>query len=233
MPENAAPANHPLITYRVQDLPAACDKTGASFLIEAAVGLTKGFSDIVVHSLADDPCYSTSRTATITSRDLRGVLPDAAIRDRWTFDLPYQSHGSNTGKLSAAALTIDTHFEGFTPLDSFTEDSAHQYEYVASHWNVVALRDNNLPYLSFSCIAIPGLGGNAFSSFKERGGKHMWLRDSLPAHLQGVRVLTYGYDSMLAGSQSFQDLEALASAFRRAIIRVRRQATVSLSPALT
>jgi hypothetical protein len=74
-----------------------------------------------------------------------------------------------------------------------------------------------------SCVAIPGLGGHAFGSFTERGGKHMWLRDSLPAVLHGTRVLIYGYDTIIAGSQSFQDLEALASAFRRALGRIRRQ----------
>ncbi|KAM3509182.1 hypothetical protein MY11210_006437 [Beauveria gryllotalpidicola] len=29
-------------------------------------------------------------------------------------------------------------------------------------------------------IAVSGLGGHAFGSFKERGGSNMWLRDSLP-----------------------------------------------------
>jgi hypothetical protein len=56
----------------------------------------------------------------------------------------------------------------------------------------------------------------------------MWLRDSLPTHLPGVRVLVYGYDAKLAGSRSFQDLEALASGFRRALHNIRRQTAVSI-----
>lgn len=55
----------------------------------------------------------------------------------------------------------------------------------------------------------------------------MWLRDSLPHDLPGIRVLIYGYDSHLAGSNSFQDLEAIASSFRTSIGSIRRQATVS------
>jgi hypothetical protein len=42
----------------------------------------------------------------------------------------------------------------------------------------------------------------------------MWLRDSLPFDLPGVRIMLYGYETQLHGSQSFQDLEALATTFR-------------------
>lgn len=65
-----------------------------------------------------------------------------------------------------------------------------------------------------SCIAISGLGGHAFGSFKEREGSHMWLRDSLPFDLPGVRIMLYGYDTRLHDSRSFQDLETLASSLR-------------------
>ncbi len=77
-----------------------------------------------------------------------------------------------------------------------------------------------------SCFAIPGLGGHAFDSFVEPGGKHMWLRDALPEHVEGVRVFTYGYNTALLNSRSFQDLEALASTFRRHILALRRRVPV-------
>jgi protein SERAC1 len=77
-----------------------------------------------------------------------------------------------------------------------------------------------------SCIAITGLGGHAFGSFKEKGGQHMWLRDSLPYDLPGVRILVYGYDSHLVGSPSFQGLEALATEFRTQIAAIRRTTNV-------
>ncbi|KAH7016032.1 uncharacterized protein B0I36DRAFT_336429 [Microdochium trichocladiopsis] len=60
-------------------------------------------------------------------------------------------------------------------------------------------------------VAISGLGGHAFGSFKEHGGEHMWLRDALPGDLVGeqtsqpmARVMIYGYASAVAGSTSFQ-----------------------------
>lgn len=45
----------------------------------------------------------------------------------------------------------------------------------------------------------------------------MWLRDALPHELPGTRVLTYGYDTRLAGSHSFQNLEDVALKFRRSL----------------
>jgi hypothetical protein len=55
----------------------------------------------------------------------------------------------------------------------------------------------------------------------------MWLRDSLPYDLPGVRILTYGYDSHLSGSQSFQGMEALATEFRTHIAAIRKATNVS------
>ena len=45
----------------------------------------------------------------------------------------------------------------------------------------------------------------------------MWLRDALPWHLTGARVLIYGYDSKLAESHSYQNLEDIASRFRASL----------------
>ena len=45
----------------------------------------------------------------------------------------------------------------------------------------------------------------------------MWLRDALPDRLQGASVLIYGYDSRLAESRSYQNLEDVASKFRQSL----------------
>ncbi|KAL7934394.1 ankyrin repeat-containing domain protein [Trichoderma chlorosporum] len=66
-------------------------------------------------------------------------------------------------------------------------------------------------------LAISGLGGHAFGSFKERGGEHMWLRDALPYGITNAsgkriaRIMVYGYDSSLPNSDSFQNLEDLGT----------------------
>jgi hypothetical protein len=55
----------------------------------------------------------------------------------------------------------------------------------------------------------------------------MWLRDSLPHDIPGLRVLIYGYDTHLHNSESFQDLEAISSSFRTALRAIRKQPNVS------
>ncbi|XP_044716490.1 tetratricopeptide repeat domain-containing protein [Hirsutella rhossiliensis] len=74
-------------------------------------------------------------------------------------------------------------------------------------------------------VAISGLGGHAFGSFKERGGEHMWLRDALPYDLKSeateghmARVMTCGYGSAVAESQNTDNLEDLATAFHNSLL---------------
>ena len=51
-------------------------------------------------------------------------------------------------------------------------------------------------------IAVPGLGSHALGSFKNSGSFAVWLRDFLPLDVHNIRVLLYGYDTTLAGSDS-------------------------------
>jgi hypothetical protein len=56
-----------------------------------------------------------------------------------------------------------------------------------------------------SIVAVTGLAGHAFGSWKSRTQDHqMWLRDFLPADLAdaNLRILTFGYNSALKDSSS-------------------------------
>ncbi|KXJ87252.1 P-loop containing nucleoside triphosphate hydrolase protein, partial [Microdochium bolleyi] len=108
--------------------------------------------------------------------------------------LPCAEHGGE-------AILLDEHFLGFTTLFA-PPDEDYQLD----------------------IIALSGLGGHAFGSFKERGGEHMWLRDSLPRHLVGrdtgrpmARVLIYGYGSPVAGSTSMQNVDDIAGRLRHGL----------------
>ena len=50
----------------------------------------------------------------------------------------------------------------------------------------------------------------------------MWLRGGLPSDLKGVRVLSYGYDTSLFQSQTFQSVDDIAIAFSKSIRSIRR-----------
>jgi len=87
------------------------------------------------------------------------------------------------------ALVLDIHFLGLTPLND-----VEQSQHVAD------------------CVAISGLASHAFGSWQPRGNDKtfMWIRDQVPGFVPGVRVITYGYESKLAGSSSFQTTGDLA-----------------------
>ena len=66
-------------------------------------------------------------------------------------------------------------------------------------------------YIEADIIALTGLAGHAFGSWA--ASPHMWLRDFLPQDLPRARILLYGYDSNLAGSQSKNILADLSNNF--------------------
>ena len=74
---------------------------------------------------------------------------------------------------------------------------------------------------SRSFVAMTGLGAHAFRSFKSTENAHMWIRDSLPFDLPGARILTYGYDSHLQKSKSFQSITSIANQFLDSLRAIR------------
>lgn len=71
-------------------------------------------------------------------------------------------------------------------------------------------------------MAVCGLGGHAFGSFKNKKDGYMWLRDGLGESVCSddsekpmARVMTYGYDSKLHESSSFQHIGDLATALHQ------------------
>lgn len=62
-------------------------------------------------------------------------------------------------------------------------------------------------------IAVPGLGGHAFGSFKARDSNYMWLRDGLSESLPSARIFIYGYDTRLQNTSAFQSLQDLGLDF--------------------
>ena len=79
-------------------------------------------------------------------------------------------------------------------------------------------------------IAVPGLGSHAIGSWKSPSGNDLWLRDYLPDDIPNIRVLLYGYDTSLLGSDSKDSLQDLGirflesvKAFRADIVRGIRE----------
>ncbi|CAM1507577.1 Fc.00g072180.m01.CDS01 [Cosmosporella sp. VM-42] len=86
-------------------------------------------------------------------------------------------------------MVLDDSFFGLTPLnDVLTEQ--HQHD----------------------CVVLSGLASHPMGSWQPRGQdkSFMWIRDSLPKLVPGVRFIIYGYDTALADSESFQNVPDLA-----------------------
>lgn len=79
-----------------------------------------------------------------------------------------------------------------------------------------------------SIIAVTGLAGHAFGSWKSKNMPHMWLRDFLPQSVVNARILTYGYDTKIHGSQSEESILELAKALLESIKTTRRKNIVSI-----
>ncbi|KAK2590746.1 hypothetical protein QQS21_011558 [Conoideocrella luteorostrata] len=105
----------------------------------------------------------------------------------------------------ADRLTVDLDFFGLTPLAD-PEDNA-----------------------AVDIIAVTGLAGHAFESWKSRGYQDMWLRDFLPESIPNARILTYGYDTKLPGSQSNASIVELSRRLLESI-KTTRDAARQIRP---
>ncbi|RDL34402.1 uncharacterized protein BP5553_07530 [Venustampulla echinocandica] len=180
--------------YRARGLPLGFTDQQTIELISRLFKLDNNTSDLRIRSLAN----------AVTGRTMVAVLSFQTIPvelsgcgNEWSFDiggLLQNLQADDGNKSQIRTLTVDHHFHGFTVLSSPSP------------------RDHEV-----DCIAISGLGGHAFGSFKEKGGSYMWLCDELPSDLATTRIIIYGYESQLHDSQSFQDLEALATTLRTSL----------------
>lgn len=152
-----------------------------------------------VQSLATNPIERTSKVATLTFNTIPSPLSDRS-KKQWVVPLPQSDGVDDDERISRKPLVFDTHFVGFTPLQHTEQDNCR-----------------------IDIIALSGLGGHAFGSFKERDGRFMWLRDALPLDLPTARILIYGYDTQTIGSNSFQNLDDLGRALQADIGAMRVQ----------
>ncbi|KPI35293.1 uncharacterized protein AB675_3778 [Cyphellophora attinorum] len=177
-------------TYRLRQIPAYVERFSLVPFLRQTSASFDLVGEITVYSLAPsvgDWTRPPSQTATISFHANPELLWGQG--NAWYFQLSDQQR----------PLEMDSHFLDFTVLNSVSE---------ADH--VV------------DCIAISGLASHPFGSWRYRQPRagaqgaslnFMWLRDSLPWDVKGIRVLIYGYDSRLTHSHSFQTIDDIARGF--------------------
>ena len=53
-----------------------------------------------------------------------------------------------------------------------------------------------------SVVAVTGLPGHAFESWRNHESNRMWLQDFLPDNIKGIRIMTYGYNTELVSANT-------------------------------
>ncbi|KAL7955579.1 hypothetical protein V8C34DRAFT_316314 [Trichoderma compactum] len=170
----------------------------------------------------------------------RGITKARVPRERRTFRVRGVPHDWNRDRLasflaeygyagpSVQSLAIEVHGSSQTATVTFQDVPSQPQEYLplsdqTRRLQKLILDTAFLGDHKADLIAISGLGGHPFGSFKERRGEHMWLRDALPYDITEEggndrpvsRVMVYGYSSTLSQSDNFQNLEDLGTAFHR------------------
>ena len=80
---------------------------------------------------------------------------------------------------------------------------------------------------SGSIIAVPGLDGHAYGSFRGKGNLgRMWLRDFLSKDLPNCRTMIYGYNSKLS-SRGIDSVLDYSRGFMEAVKKIRRSTEVN------
>ena len=83
---------------------------------------------------------------------------------------------------------------------------------------------------SFSIVAVHGLGGHAMNTWTHEATGKLWLRDLLPHAIPNSRIMTFGYDSRVAGSKSVVGMMENANILLTQLSLLRNSDEVSISP---
>ena len=189
--------------FRVRGLPANRSLEDISAILERCLGMPSEVSGLSIASLAEDIHRPSEQVATLSFlKSLPETFSKAADSNKWPVNLLDTDY--NPTKSHRRTLTFDTHFRGLTVLN-----------------NPVSYDE------AVDCVVVCGLGGHAFGSFKEKGTSYMWLRDSLPQDLPNLRILLYGYQSGLDGSESALSISGIAETFIGHLRGLRSQSEVS------
>jgi hypothetical protein len=113
-------------TYRVQGIPPAYTKEDSRWLLRSILEGDNENLEPIIHSLGIDPSSSTNnrfQTATVAFKQ----DPEAFQDNKGDWVLPItRSFPFNDRAISS--IKVDSHFLGFTPLNSFEDSSAHKIE---------------------------------------------------------------------------------------------------------
>jgi hypothetical protein len=114
-------------TYRVQGIPATYNIERCRILLNSILEGDSQNSEPIIHSLGMDPSSSLEnrfQTATVTFKKDPKTFQDK--KDDWL--LPVTRSRSLHSRATSSSIKFDSNFLGFTPLNSFEDNSEHKME---------------------------------------------------------------------------------------------------------
>jgi hypothetical protein len=111
-------------TYRVQGIPATFTKEDCRILLCSTLQEESEDPEPIIHSLGGDPYSPEFQIATVTFKKIPKRFQDS--KDEWT--LPITRSRVYSDKTMIPSITVDSHFSGFTPLNSVRDISGPMIE---------------------------------------------------------------------------------------------------------
>lgn len=71
-------------------------------------------------------------------------------------------------------------------------------------------------------VAVTGLVGHAFGSWRSRETAQMWLKDFLPKDIPNIRVMSYGYNSNLIDDTVDENFQEYRQSFVHRLLDARQ-----------
>ncbi|KAK3638982.1 hypothetical protein LTR56_012705 [Elasticomyces elasticus] len=79
-------------------------------------------------------------------------------------------------------------------------------------------------------VAIHGLGGDLYDTWKEKETGRIWLRDFLPVDIKDAHIMTFGYNASLAFTGSVSRIEDFARALLESLKTRRKRVKTQSNP---
>ncbi|CAG8611735.1 16090_t:CDS:2, partial [Acaulospora colombiana] len=122
---------------------------------------------------------------------------DPHVRDNeFEISLYPACHGSGqVGMLNLSQCT--EYFKQVVPYKPFVARAQGQDLSIDCDFNGLTPLNTPPKSISADIVAVTGLAGHPYGSWKSRQSHRMWLQDFLPRDLRGARIMTFGYDSRI------------------------------------
>ena len=168
------------------------------------------------------------------SRPLLASVAHHGDSDTGTVTFPSEESKTRAlENLDLAGWRVDDTFADLTVLHSAPEPDLEHAHPSPFFLQCRHMSNGDFKLTLSSICAIHGLNGNAFESFAWEGCK-MWLRDFLPEprqdylDLKQLRVMTYGYSSMLWDNKNTAGLDEWTMGLLQSVSAARRSLSVKL-----